>query len=232
MRPGNPVITSLRLPVDQDPAGWVWLNQRPLVISPVQSETRWPEASRRARDLNITTTVLVPLTAGVNRLGAFGFSSVAPARSQPGRARIPGARCQRVRRRGRVLPRQAGGSPGAGPAANAVRHHECACVEAVDRDELFSAISAQLSKVIRHDFSVLTLRNETGGLEMVGLHFTGARSFSTRSRAVHPEGMPAAEVLATASPWSCCDVDMDRYPSPEFSPVRGTWAANPFARFR
>ena len=31
--PGNPVITSLRLPVDEDPAGWVWLNQQPLVIS-------------------------------------------------------------------------------------------------------------------------------------------------------------------------------------------------------
>ena len=31
--PCNPVITRLRLPVDQDPAGWVWLNQQPLVIS-------------------------------------------------------------------------------------------------------------------------------------------------------------------------------------------------------
>ena len=31
--PGNPVIPSLRLPVDEDPAGWVWLNQQPLVIS-------------------------------------------------------------------------------------------------------------------------------------------------------------------------------------------------------
>ena len=48
--PCNPVITSLRLPVDQDPAGWVWLNQQPLVISSVQSETRWPEFVRRARD--------------------------------------------------------------------------------------------------------------------------------------------------------------------------------------
>src|ERR1051325_5447888 len=41
--PGNPVIATATLPVDQDPAGWVWLNQRPLVVSPVQSETRWPE---------------------------------------------------------------------------------------------------------------------------------------------------------------------------------------------
>ena len=47
--PGNPVITSLRLPVDQDPAGWVWQNQQPLVVSPVQSETRWPEFVRHAR---------------------------------------------------------------------------------------------------------------------------------------------------------------------------------------
>ena len=31
--PCNPVITSLRLPVDEDPAGWVWLNQQPLVVS-------------------------------------------------------------------------------------------------------------------------------------------------------------------------------------------------------
>ena len=131
--PGNPVITSLRLPVDEDPAGWVWLNQQPLVISPVQSETRWPEAVRLARDLGIGTTVLVPLTAGDNRLGAFGFSSVAPLDPSPAETGIPGASCQRVRRRGRVLPRQAGSSPGAGPAANAVRHHECACVEAVAR---------------------------------------------------------------------------------------------------
>src|ERR1700719_1636959 len=76
--PGNPVIADLRLPVDQDPAGWVWLNQRPLVISHLQSETRWPEFVRRARAFGISTLMLVPLTAGENRLGAFGFSSVTP----------------------------------------------------------------------------------------------------------------------------------------------------------
>ncbi len=72
--PGNPVITDLTLPVDQDPAGWVWLNQQPLVISPLQAETRWPEFVRRARAFEISTLTLVPLTAGDNRLGAFGFS--------------------------------------------------------------------------------------------------------------------------------------------------------------
>src|SRR5271166_6904541 len=57
--PCNPVITSLRLPVDEDPAGWVWLHQQPLVVSSVQAETRWPEFVRRTRDFNIATLILV-----------------------------------------------------------------------------------------------------------------------------------------------------------------------------
>src|SRR5579863_8423740 len=62
--PGNPAITSLRMPVDEDPAGWVWLNQQPLVISDFQFEARWPEFVRRSREVGITTMVLVPLTSG------------------------------------------------------------------------------------------------------------------------------------------------------------------------
>jgi hypothetical protein len=30
--PGNPPIAALRLPVEDDPAAWVWRNQQPLVI--------------------------------------------------------------------------------------------------------------------------------------------------------------------------------------------------------
>src|SRR3974390_292275 len=55
--PGNPVITRLRLPVDQDPAGWVWLNQQPLVISHFESETPWPEGARVASELGVSTLV-------------------------------------------------------------------------------------------------------------------------------------------------------------------------------
>ena len=85
--PCNPTIASLRLPVEEDPAGWVWLNQEPLVISRLQSDTRWPEFARRARGFRISTLVLVPLTTGDHRLGAFGFGSVAPF--DPGPAEIP-----------------------------------------------------------------------------------------------------------------------------------------------
>src|ERR1700724_3179577 len=145
--PCNPIITSLRLPVEQDPAGWVWLNQAPLVLKSIQSETRWPEFVRRARDFGLITLVLVPLTTGDNRLGAFGFSSVPPFDPSP--AEI--AFLERVASEFAVaiesfLAKQA-----------AVRERDRlrtlfditdALVSKLDRDELFAAISDQLSKVI------------------------------------------------------------------------------------
>src|ERR1700732_4401698 len=40
--PGNPVIKTLQMPVEADPAGWVWMNQEPLILR-LDAETRWPE---------------------------------------------------------------------------------------------------------------------------------------------------------------------------------------------
>jgi len=58
------------MPVEADPAGWLWLNQRLLILSGLAAETRWPEFIDRSRaEFGISTLILVPLTAGDNRLG-------------------------------------------------------------------------------------------------------------------------------------------------------------------
>ena len=195
--PGNPVITSLRMPVDEDPAGWVWLNQQPLVISDFQSEARWPEFVRRSHEFGITTMVLVPLTSGDNRLGAFGFSSVAPYEPTPDELEF----LERVASEFAVavesfLAKQ-----------EAVRERDRlrtlfditnALVSKLSPDELFPAISDQLSKVVGHDHAVLTLRNEeTGILDVYALHSTDAQLLEAVKGPFNPAGMPAAEVLAT-----------------------------------
>ena len=142
--PGNPVISSLRLPVDQDPAGWVWLNQQPLVVF-VQSDTRWPEAVRFARDLGIEHNGARPPYCRRKRLGAFGFSSVKLLDPSPAEL----AFLERVATEFAVavesfLARQ-----------EAVRERDRlrtlfditnALVSKLSPDELFSAISAQLSQ--------------------------------------------------------------------------------------
>jgi formate hydrogenlyase transcriptional activator len=215
--PGNPAITSLRMPVDQDPAGWVWLNQQPLTISRLDSETRWPEFVSRARcEFGISTLVVVPLTAGESRLGAFAFSSVAPL--DPGPAEITFlervaselavaveaflARRELVRERDRL---------------RTVFDISNALVSKLVPDELCSAISDQLSRIIRHDYALLTLCNEkTGDLDPYALHSTGYQPFEEFKAPFNPVGMPAAEVLATGKPVVAYDIDIDRYPSPVF----------------
>src|SRR5213595_2089130 len=73
LRQGGAATTSEGLPVDQDPAGWVWLNQEPLVIRSLAAESRWPAFTQPAGAAGVNAITVVPLTAGDNRLGAFGF---------------------------------------------------------------------------------------------------------------------------------------------------------------
>ena len=174
--------------------------------------------------------MLVPLTAGDNRLGAFGFSSVAPFDPSP--AEI--AFLERVASEFAVavesfLAKQ-----------EAVRERDRlrtlfditnALVSKLEPDELFSAISDQLSKVIRHDYAMLTLCNETGSLDVYALHSTGPQLFEELKGPFDPAGMPAAEVLATGKPVVARDTDIDRYPIPIFGGL-WNWDLNPFARFR
>ena len=82
---------------------------------------------------------------------------------------------------------------------------------------MFSAISGQLSNVIRHDYALLTLRNtETGLLDVYALHSTGPQCCEAFKGPFNPVGMPAEEVLATGRPVVARDTDIDRYPNPDF----------------
>jgi formate hydrogenlyase transcriptional activator len=213
--PCNPVISSLRLPVEEDPAGWVWQNQQALIVSPVQSETRWPEFVTRARDFGISTLILVPLTTGDNRLGAFGFSSVAPLDPSPGEI----AFLERVASEFAVAVESFLARQQASRERDRLRtlfEITNVLVSKLDRDKLFSAISDQLSKLIRHDCALLTLSNEAGGLDVHALHSTIPQVVEALQGPFDAAGTPAEEVLATGRPVVACDADIDRYPNPSF----------------
>jgi formate hydrogenlyase transcriptional activator len=143
-------------PVEQDPAGWVWVQQQPVLIPRLETESRWPEFTEWVRTAGLRSLTLVPLTAGENRLGAFGFGCLAPFAPSPEEL----AFLERVASEFAVavdsfLARQ-----------DLLRERDRlrtlfdvtkALVSKLSPDEFFAEISAQLSRVVRHDFAVLTL---------------------------------------------------------------------------
>src|SRR5215472_6600275 len=203
-------------PVEQDPAGWVWVQQQPLVISRLEGESRWPEFTEWVRTAGLRSLTLVPLTAGERRLGAFGFGCLAPF--APSREEL--AFLERVASEFAVavesfLARQ-----------DLLRERDRlrtlfditkVLVSRLSQEELFAAISTQLSRVVRHDTAVLTLwHEEKREVDAFALHFSGPPLFSKEQALIRPEGMPTALAIETGKPVVAYDTDGDLYPSPEF----------------
>jgi formate hydrogenlyase transcriptional activator len=63
-------------PVDETPAGLVFLTQRPVLVSNLVDEHRWPKILHRMQEDGVNSFCVVPLTTAVRRLGAMGFSSL------------------------------------------------------------------------------------------------------------------------------------------------------------
>jgi formate hydrogenlyase transcriptional activator len=92
-----------------------------------------------------------------------------------------------------------------------------ALVSELGRDELFSAISEQVSNIIRHDYALLTLCTQTGGLDVFALHCTRPQFLHLLKGPIEPAGMPSSEVLATGKAVVVRDTDIDRFPNPRFA---------------
>jgi formate hydrogenlyase transcriptional activator len=71
---GDDRITELT--IEEAPAGWVWQNQQPLLITDVVSyETRYPRVIAELQQYGIQTCFVLPLTTLGRRLGALVFMS-------------------------------------------------------------------------------------------------------------------------------------------------------------
>jgi formate hydrogenlyase transcriptional activator len=171
---------------------------------------------RRSRAFEISTLTLVPLTAGDSRLGAFGFASVAPYEPTPAELTF----LERVANEFAVAVDAFLAKQKAVQERDRLRtlfDITNSLVSKLSPDELFPAISDQLSKVVGHDHAVLTLRKEeTGILDVYALHSTDPKLLESVKGPFNPVGMPAEEVLATGKPVVAYDTDIDRYPNPIF----------------
>jgi len=66
------------IPIEDLPSGWVWQTQRPLIISNVSRETRWPGFAERLTPYGVQSGCYLPLTTARCRIGALAFACKQP----------------------------------------------------------------------------------------------------------------------------------------------------------
>ena len=75
---GESIPPGFELPVEESAGGWVFTNQRPLVVPYLAQETRFPKVQALIEKIGVQSYCLLPLTTAVRRLGAMGFGSLSP----------------------------------------------------------------------------------------------------------------------------------------------------------
>jgi formate hydrogenlyase transcriptional activator len=205
----------------EHPGARVWREQRPLVMSPLEMEARSSDVIREVLAVGMQALALVPLSNGNRRIGILGFGFTAPF--EPNEEAL--AFLQRVASEVAVsvdgyLTRQA------------LLHERDrmqvlfditnALVSRLPIEDLFSAISEQLCRVVAYDFAVVSLLDKaTGEIQLRGLHSPSGGTFEPDETSGRPEGLPAGEALATGKPVVVSGIDCERFPSPLYVKYAG-----------
>src|SRR6516225_2665880 len=74
----TPLPSPPLLPLEEEPAGWVWQTQQAWIFSNVPAEKRWPRALERAKRYGVQSSCHLPLTTARRRLGILFFACKQP----------------------------------------------------------------------------------------------------------------------------------------------------------
>ena len=166
------------LPVGESLAGFVWQTQQPLLIADVDREPRFPRAMQRLRANHITSCLCLPLSTAHRRLGAMTIGSIRDGAYEHTDFRF----LDQVARQVAVAIDNALNFEHAQSAQQQLNYERDrvrlllevnnAVVAHLDLEDLFTAVSSCLRKVLQHDGAALVLYNEvTRRYRVHVLHF-------------------------------------------------------------
>jgi formate hydrogenlyase transcriptional activator len=201
------ISPGLELPVDDSPGGVVWKTQRPMTVNDVTQERRFPRLMAMLRENGIQSFCVVPLTTAQRRLGAMGFGSVQRRTYHEAEINF----MQQVASQVAVAVDNALHAESAQSAQRQLQYERDrvqlllevnnAVVSHLDLDDLFTAVSACLRRVIRHDGSSLVLYEpETRQYRVQVLDFTKNTSFIEEGQADPQCKGPSGVAINTRKP--------------------------------
>ncbi|TMQ27112.1 MAG: GAF domain-containing protein [Nitrospirae bacterium] len=201
------ISPGLELPVDESPGGVVWKTQRPMTVNDVTQERRFPKLMAMLRENGVQSFCVVPLTTAQRRLGAMGFGSLQRRTYQEAEIHF----MQQVAHQVAVAVDNALHAESAQSAQRQLKYERDrvqlllevnnAVVSHLDLDDLFTAVSACLRRVIRHDGSSLVLYEpETRQYRVQVLDFTKNTSFIEEGQADPQCKGPSGVAINTRKP--------------------------------
>ena len=201
------ISPGLELPVDESPGGVVWKTQRPMTVNDVTQERRFPRLMAMLRENGVQSFCVVPLTTAQRRLGAMGFGSLQRRTYQEAEINF----MQQVAHQVAVAVDNALHAESAQSAQRQLKYERDrvqlllevnnAVVSHLDLDDLFTAVSACLRRVIRHDGSSLVLYEpETRQYRVQVLDFTKNTSFIEEGQADPQCKGPSGVAINTRKP--------------------------------
>ncbi|HUL14110.1 MAG TPA: sigma 54-interacting transcriptional regulator [Methylococcaceae bacterium] len=159
------VLDREELPVDESPGGWAWQTQQPLVISNIETETRFPAVNAIMRRQGLRSYCVIPLTTAQRRLGALGFGSLQEAAYDEADLEF----LRQVAKQVAVAVDNALNYQSVQGYQQALAHERDrlrlllevnnAVVSHLELKPLFAAITASLRKMIPHDYTSLALHD-------------------------------------------------------------------------
>jgi formate hydrogenlyase transcriptional activator len=197
----------LETPMDESPGGLVWKTQQPLTVDDVANEERFPQLMALFRENGVRSFCVVPLTTAQRRLGAMGFGSLQPRAYQDSEIAFMQQVAQQV---AVALDNALNSKTALSFQRQLTRERDRqrllleinnAVVSHLDLDDLFTAVSDCLRKVIQHDGSSLLLCDAaTGEWRIRVLDFANNESFVEQGRVEAVTWSPSCVAIESGKP--------------------------------
>jgi formate hydrogenlyase transcriptional activator len=199
--------TGLEIPMDESPGGLVWKTQQPLTVNDLTQETRFPMLTAKLRENGVQSFCVVPLTTAHRRLGAMGFGSLQPRTYQAAEINF----MQEVAKQVAVAVDNVLNSESARASQQQLARERDrqqllleinnAVVSNLALNDVFTAVSACLRKVIQHDGSSLVLYDpETRVCRVHVLDFAKNQSVVEEKQAGPKCNTPASIAINSGKP--------------------------------
>jgi len=213
------IQTSLEIPVEGSPAGWVWQSQQPLVIPNVEQESRFPKFMQLLRENAVKSFCVLPLSTAQRPVGTLGLGSLEE------RAYC-GVDLEFLQEAAGLIAIALDNALNYQNGQSYQQHlaHERdrlrvllevnnALVTKLDTRELLATISTCLREVMHHDYTALVLHDpETNELRVRVLDFPRGKGLVQEEMAIPVKGTPVGEAFTSRKPQLLGRADLERFP--------------------